>query len=70
MPPDEIDPNLPQLAQISRAISHVYKVKLGRGPDRVHSHYAGPDAITCFLEGDAHPARTLAVYGRRAQAAA
>ena len=32
MPPDEIDANLPQLAQISRAISHVYKVKLGRGP--------------------------------------
>ncbi len=34
MPPDETDPNLPQLAQISRAISHVYKVKLGRAAPR------------------------------------
>ena len=59
MPPDESDPNLPQLAQISRAISHVYKVKLGRGPDRVHCHYAGPDAITCFLEGTLTPLERL-----------
>jgi uncharacterized protein YbcI len=59
MPPDEIDPNLPQLARISRAISHVYKLKLGRGPDRVHCHYAGPDAITCFLEGTLTPLERL-----------
>jgi|KBSSwiStaDraftv2_1062776.scaffolds.fasta_scaffold1130106_1 uncharacterized protein YbcI len=59
MPPNEIDANLPQLAQISRAISHVYKVKLGRGPDRVHCHYAGPDAITCFLEGTLTPVERL-----------
>ena len=59
MPPDELDPNLPQLAQISRAISQVYKVKLGRGPERVHCHYAGPDAITCFLEGTLTPIERL-----------
>jgi uncharacterized protein YbcI len=59
MRPDEVDPNLPQLAQISRAISHVYKVKLGRGPDRVHCHYAGADAITCFLEGTLTPLERL-----------
>jgi uncharacterized protein YbcI len=59
MPPDEIDPNLPQLAQINRAISHVYKVKLGRGPDRVHCHYAGPNAMTCFLEGTLTPLERL-----------
>ena len=59
MPPEEIDPNLPQLARISRAISQVYKVKLGRGPDRVHCHYAGPDAITCFLEGTLTPIERL-----------
>jgi uncharacterized protein YbcI len=59
MPPEEIDAKLPQLAQISRAISHVYKVKLGRGPDRVHCHYAGPDAITCFLEGTLTPLERL-----------
>jgi uncharacterized protein YbcI len=59
MPSDEIDVNLSQLVQISRAISHVYKVKLGRGPDRVHCHYAGPDAITCFLEGTLTPLERL-----------
>ena len=59
MPSDEIDAHLPQLAQISRGISHIYKVKLGRGPDRVHCHYAGPDAITCFLEGTLTPLERL-----------
>jgi uncharacterized protein YbcI len=59
MPSDEIDANLPQLAQISRAISHVYKVKLGRGPDRVHCHFAGPDAVVCFLEGTLTPLERL-----------
>lgn len=59
MPTDEIDPNLPQLAQMSRGISRIYKVKLGRGPDRVHCHYAGPDAITCFLEGTLTPLERL-----------
>jgi uncharacterized protein YbcI len=60
MPPDEIDANVSQLAQISRAITRVYKQKLGRGPDRVHCHYAGPDAIVCFLEGTLTPVeRTL-----------
>jgi uncharacterized protein YbcI len=59
MPADEIDPNLPQLARISRAIGHVYRVNLGRGPERVHCHYAGPDAITCFLEGTLTPLERL-----------
>ena len=59
MPSDEIEAQLPQLARLSRAISHVYKVKLGRGPDRVHCHYAGPDAITCFLEGTLTPLERL-----------
>jgi uncharacterized protein YbcI len=59
MPPDEIDAKLPQLAQMSRAISRIYKLKLGRGPDRVHCHYAGPDAITCFLEGTLTPLERL-----------
>ena len=49
-----------QLNQISRAMNRIYKEKLGRGPDRVHTHYAGPDAIVCFLEGTLTPVeRTL-----------
>lgn len=60
MPSDESAASLPQLAQISRAMMRVYKEKLGRGPDRAHSHYAGPDAIVCFLEGTLTPVeRTL-----------
>jgi uncharacterized protein YbcI len=59
MPSDESAADLPQLAQISRAVSRVYKEKLGRGPDRVHCHYAGPDAIVCFLEGTLTPLERL-----------
>ena len=59
MPSDEIDPNVSQLAQISRGVTRVYKVQLGRGPDRVHCHYAGPDAIVCFLEGTLTPVERL-----------
>jgi uncharacterized protein YbcI len=59
MPPGEIDQDVSRLAQISRAITHVYKEKLGRGPDRVHCHYAGPDAIVCFLEGTLTPLERL-----------
>jgi uncharacterized protein YbcI len=35
---------------INRAMVRIYKEQFGRGPERVHSHYAGPDAIICFLE--------------------
>ena len=59
MPPDEIDAKLLQLAQISRARKSRHKVRLGRGPDRVYCHYAGPDAITCFLEGTLTPLERL-----------
>jgi uncharacterized protein YbcI len=59
MPSDEIDPSMSQLAQISRGVTRIYKVQLGRGPDRVHCHYAGPDAIVCFLEGTLTPVERL-----------
>jgi uncharacterized protein YbcI len=39
------------LSQISRAMVAIYKEQFGRGPRLVHSHFAGPNAITCFLEG-------------------
>lgn len=48
------------LVQVSRAIVGVYKEQLGRGPDRVRTYYAGPDALVCFLEGTLTPVeRTL-----------
>jgi uncharacterized protein YbcI len=39
-----------QLMQVSSAIVRIYKEQFGRGPERVRSYYAGPDAIVCFLE--------------------
>jgi uncharacterized protein YbcI len=49
-----------QLMQVSRAMVRIYKEQFGRGPERVHSHYAGPDAIVCFLENTLTPVeRTL-----------
>jgi uncharacterized protein YbcI len=49
------------LVQVSRAIVAVYKEQFGRGPERVRSYFAGPDAIVCFLEGTLTPVeRTLA----------
>ena len=60
MTPEENDPSTSQLTQVSRALMRVYKESLGRGPDRAHTHYAGPDAIVCFLEGTLTPVeRTL-----------
>jgi uncharacterized protein YbcI len=57
---EESDPVPSQLMQVSRALMRVYKQNLGRGPDRAHTHYAGPDAIVCFLEGTLTPVeRTL-----------
>ena len=60
MAPEATDPNTSQLMQVSRALMRVYKDSLGRGPDRAYAHYAGPDAIVCFLEGTLTPVeRTL-----------
>jgi uncharacterized protein YbcI len=51
---------LSQLKEVSRAMTRIYKEQFGRGPERVHSHYAGPDAIVCFLENTLTPVeRTL-----------
>ena len=55
MAPETTDPSSSQLMQVSRALMRVYKDNLGRGPDRAYAHYAGPDAIVCFLEGRSRP---------------
>jgi uncharacterized protein YbcI len=46
---------LGQLTQIPRAMVAIYKDQFGRGPRHAHSHYAGPHAIICFLEGTLTP---------------
>jgi uncharacterized protein YbcI len=53
-----------QLSQITRAMVAIYKDQFGRGPRNAHSHWTGPDAVACFLEGSLTPVeRTLASIG-------
>jgi uncharacterized protein YbcI len=48
------------LREVSRAMVRIYKEQFGRGPEHVHSHWAGPDSIICFLENTLTPVeRTL-----------
>jgi uncharacterized protein YbcI len=42
----------------------LYKEQFGRGPTKTRSHWAGPDAIVCFMEDTLTPAeRNLARMG-------
>jgi uncharacterized protein YbcI len=65
MAPDDailepVDATTSQLAQISRAMVRIYKEQFGRGPERVRTHWAGPDSLICFLENTLTPVeRTL-----------
>jgi uncharacterized protein YbcI len=53
-----------QLVEISRAMVRIYKEQFGRGPNRVRSHYAGPDTIVSLLEETLTPVeRTLTTLG-------
>jgi uncharacterized protein YbcI len=58
-----VNPNLPPeraatdpgagdqpLRAITRRMVAIYKEQFGRGPRHAHCHYAGPNAIACFLE--------------------
>jgi uncharacterized protein YbcI len=57
-----------QLKEISRAMTQIYKEQFGRGPEHVRSHFAGPDAVVCFLENTLTPVErsltTLAEHAR------
>jgi uncharacterized protein YbcI len=46
---------LSQMARVSRAMVRIYKEQFGRGPERVRTYYAGPDAIVCLLESTLTP---------------
>jgi uncharacterized protein YbcI len=57
---DPVDATTSQLAQVSRAMVRIYKEQFGRGPERVRTHWAGPDSVICFLENTLTPVeRTL-----------
>jgi uncharacterized protein YbcI len=44
------------LMEISNAMVQLYKQQFGRGPTSARTHWAGPDAIVCFLENTLTPA--------------
>jgi uncharacterized protein YbcI len=63
------------LMKVSNAMVQLYKSQFGRGPTAARSFWAGPDAVTCFLEdtltpverslvriGDHHRLRDLRTY--------
>jgi len=44
------------LMELSNTMVRIYKELFGRGPTKARSHWAGPDAVTCFLEDTLTPA--------------
>ena len=55
--------------EISNAIVAVYKQRLGRGPTRVRTHWAGSDTLVCVLEdGFSQAELTLEAMGERERA--
>lgn len=44
------------LQAISNAMAQIYKTQFGRGPTKVRTFFAGPDAVVCVLEDTQTPA--------------
>ncbi len=44
------------LMEVSNAMVGLYKGQFGRGPTSARTHWAGPDALSCFLEQTLTPA--------------
>ncbi len=44
------------LQAISNAMAQIYKNQFGRGPTKVKTYFAGPDAVVCVLEDTQTPA--------------
>jgi uncharacterized protein YbcI len=58
-------PHESPLQAISNAVAQIYKAQFGRGPTRVKTYFAGPDAVVCVLEDTQTPAeRRLVELGR------
>jgi uncharacterized protein YbcI len=61
MSTDEQQPTAPDaptsvLHEVSNTMVQLYKTQFGRGPTFARSYWAGPDALTCFLEETLTPA--------------
>lgn len=73
MNPSSVHPRDPSthdspLQAISNGMARVYKAQFGRGPTKVKTHFAGPDAIVCILEDTQTPAeRRLVEQGDTAR---
>ena len=53
------------LLQVSDAMVQNFKTLFGRGPTRARSYWAGPNALTCFLEETLTPAeRNMVTMGQ------
>ncbi|MDO9409776.1 Na-translocating system protein MpsC family protein [Patulibacter sp.] len=55
------------LQAISNAMAQIYKTQFGRGPTRVKTYFAGPDAVVCILEDTQTPAEKRLVELREDQ---
>jgi uncharacterized protein YbcI len=52
------------LQAISNSMAQVYKHQFGRGPTKVKTYFAGPDAVVCILEDTQTPSeRALVAMG-------
>lgn len=49
-------PHESPLQAISNAMAQIYKAQFGRGPTKVKTYFAGPDALVCVLEDTQSPA--------------
>ena len=52
----EVEQDPSGLSALSNAMVRIYKEQFGRGPTKVRSHFAGPDALVCLLEHTFTPA--------------
>jgi uncharacterized protein YbcI len=49
------------LQAISNSMAQVYKHQFGRGPTKVKTYFAGPDAVVCILEDTQTPSEKALV---------
>jgi uncharacterized protein YbcI len=63
--PTDVEARVSGLLEISNAMVRLYKEQFGRGPTKARTHWAGPNAIVCFLEDTLTPAeRNLVRMGQ------
>lgn len=62
--PTESEVRTHTLREIANAMVGLFKGQFGRGPTSARAHWAGPDAVVCFLEDTLTPAeRNLVKLG-------